>query len=280
MASCPCLHPTTALQAGRFPLRQRRLESDAEGCCCATVAAGQVPRLRCRRAVFYRHYDYAAAIRKSGPEIKNRCTKEGVNRQNHALIPKSGPEIKNRCTQKVVFGEILASIPKFGLEIKNRCTQESVNRQKLASIPKSGLEIKNRRTQKDVSGEKPASILKSRPEINNRCSQEVLNEEKLASILKFGPEIKNQCIAGGCSAGGPSPLRQRRLESDAEDRCRDGRCRRNHSPLRQRRIESDAKDRSRYGRSRRAIPILCEVRLSKAMPQLFKGGDWGGGEPY
>ena len=28
------------LQARRFPLRQQRLESDAEGCCCATVAAG------------------------------------------------------------------------------------------------------------------------------------------------------------------------------------------------------------------------------------------------
>ena len=82
-----------------------------------------VPRLRCRRAVLYRHDDCAASI------------------------PKSRPEIKNRCTQKVVFGEILASIPKFGLEIKNRCTQESVNRQKLASIRKSGLEIKNRCTQ-------------------------------------------------------------------------------------------------------------------------------------
>ena len=40
MASCPCLRPTTALQAGCFTLRLRRLESDAEGCCCATVAAG------------------------------------------------------------------------------------------------------------------------------------------------------------------------------------------------------------------------------------------------
>ena len=89
------------------------------------------PRLRCRRAILYRHDDCAASIPKSRPEIKNHCTLEGINRQNHALIPKSGPEIKNRCTQKVVFGEILASIPKFGLEIKNRCTQESVNRQKL-----------------------------------------------------------------------------------------------------------------------------------------------------
>ena len=63
-------------------------------------------------------------------------------------------------------------------------------------------------------------------------------------------------------------------------RCCHGRSRRNHSPSRRRRLESDAENRSRYGRSRRAIPILCEARLSKAMPQLFKGGDWRGGEPY
>ena len=37
-----------------------------------------------------------------------------------------------------------------------------------------------------------------------------------------------------------SPLRLRRLESDAEPRSRHGRCRRNRFSLRQRRIESDA----------------------------------------
>ena len=37
-----------------------------------------------------------------------------------------------------------------------------------------------------------------------------------------------------------SCLRQRRLESDAEDRRRDCRCRRNHSSLPQRKLESDA----------------------------------------
>ena len=68
----------------------------------------------------------AASIRKSGPEIKNRCKKEGVNEQNLASIPESGHEIKNRCTQKVVFGEILASILKFGPEIENRCTNQPI----------------------------------------------------------------------------------------------------------------------------------------------------------
>ena len=44
---------------------------------------------------------------------------------------------------------------------------------------------------------------------------------------------------------GHSFLRQRRLESDAEDCCRGGRCRRNHSPSRQRKLESDAECRCR-----------------------------------
>ena len=84
---------------------------------------GHGPRCRhsrSRRAIHRCRNDGAASIPKSGPEIKNRCTLEGVNRQN------------------------LASIPKFGLEIKNRCTKEDLNRENLASIPKSGLEIKNR----------------------------------------------------------------------------------------------------------------------------------------
>ena len=46
--------------------------------------------------------------------------------ENSAAIPKSGPEIKNRCTQEGVNGEKLASIRKFGLEIKNRCTQQAI----------------------------------------------------------------------------------------------------------------------------------------------------------
>ena len=57
-------------------------------------------------------------IPKSGPEIKNRCTQEGVNEENRASIRKSKPEIKNRCTQQRINGEILASIPKSGLEIQ------------------------------------------------------------------------------------------------------------------------------------------------------------------
>ena len=81
---------------------------------------------------------------------------------------------------------------------------------------------------------------------------------------------------------GHSFLRQRRLESDAEDCCRGGRCRRNHSPSRQRKLESDAECRCRElhrrnhsslplrklesvaevrcrdGRCRRAIPHCCD----------------------
>ena len=56
-------------------------------------------------------WGFPASIRKFGPEIKNRCTKEGVN------------------------GEKLTSIRKFGLEIKNQCTHEGINREDRAGHP-------------------------------------------------------------------------------------------------------------------------------------------------
>ena len=52
-----------------------------------------------------------ASIPKSGPEIKNRCTKDGVNGQNPASIPKSSPEIKNRCTNQPIFSTHPQHIP-------------------------------------------------------------------------------------------------------------------------------------------------------------------------
>ena len=88
---------------------------------------GHGPRCRhsrSRRAIHRCSNDGAASIRKSGPEIKNRCTQEGVNGENPASIPKSGLEIKNRCTQGAVNRENLTSIRKSGPKIKNRCTLE------------------------------------------------------------------------------------------------------------------------------------------------------------
>ena len=119
----------------RSSLRQRRLESDEEPRCRYG---------RSRRAILYRHEDCAASIPKSRPEIKNRCTQEGVNGENRASIRKSRPEIKNRCTKEGLNGETQASIRKSGLEIKNRCTKEGLNGEILASIRKSKPEIKNR----------------------------------------------------------------------------------------------------------------------------------------
>ena len=97
---------------------------------------------------------------------------ETIPRQNPAVIRKSGLEIKNRCTKEGVIGEKLASIRKSGPEIKNRCMKDGVNGEKLASIPKSGLEIKNQCTKEGVNGEIPASIRKSGPEIKNRCRKQ------------------------------------------------------------------------------------------------------------
>ena len=147
----------------------------------------------CRRAVLSCSSDDAASIPKSGLEIKNQCTKEGVNRQNLASIRKSEPEIKNRCTLEGINRQNPALIRKSGHEIKNQCTKEGGKGENLASIPKSGLEIKN------------------------RCTLEGINRQNLASIRKSEPEIKNQCSRGVVAVcrRNHSPLPLRKLESDA-----------------------------------------------------------------
>ena len=101
-------------------LLQRRLESDAERCrgrdrchsggyLLRTMPPSWhpvpacAPRLCCRRAIPHCSGDGAASISKSGPEIKNRCTLEGVNREKLASILKSEPEIKNHFSSKSVL---------------------------------------------------------------------------------------------------------------------------------------------------------------------------------
>ena len=64
----------------------------------------------------------AASIRKSGLEIKNRCTVCPCFDLMAASIRKSRPEIENRCTDCPCFDLLAASIRKFGLEIENRCS--------------------------------------------------------------------------------------------------------------------------------------------------------------
>ena len=152
----------------------------------------------CRRAVLSCSSDDAASIPKSGPEITNQCTKEGGNGENLASIRKSEPEIKNRCTLEGINRQNPALLRKSGHEIKTQCTKEGGKGDNLASIPKPGLEIKN------------------------RCTLEGINRQNLASIRKSEPEIKNQCSRGVVSVcrRNHSPLPLRKLESDAENRCR------------------------------------------------------------
>ena len=89
-----------------------------------------------RRAILHCSSDGAASILKSGLEIKNRCTLEGVNGEKLTSIPKFGPEIKNRCTKEGVNGEKLTSILKFGPEIKNHCIARAILESFPAAIPK------------------------------------------------------------------------------------------------------------------------------------------------
>ena len=114
--STPCRYGHC--RRNRSPLPQRKLVSDADLVAATALQAkpfslaatenriGRGPRCRydhCRRAILSCSSDDAASIRKSGLEIKNRCTPEGINRQNLASIPKSGLEIKNRCMQQAIF---------------------------------------------------------------------------------------------------------------------------------------------------------------------------------
>ncbi len=85
----------------------------------------------------------ATSIRKSGPEIKNRCTDLPEIGPKAASIRKSGLEIENRCKDCPCFGLLATSIRKSGVEIKNRCTNLPEIGPAAAAIRKSGLEIKN-----------------------------------------------------------------------------------------------------------------------------------------
>ena len=108
---------------------------------------GHGPRCRhsrSRRAIHRCSNDGAASIPKSGPEIKNRCTLEGVNGENLASIRKSGPEIRNRCSNKAFSGHSLQRFPNSPPKIKNHCTDRAKTRAIPAAIAKFTPEIKNR----------------------------------------------------------------------------------------------------------------------------------------
>ena len=99
--------------------------------------------------------------------------------------------------------------------------------------------------------------------------------QSLQRFPSLTPEIKNHCSPGVVAVcrRNHSSLRQRRLESDAEDRCSHGSCRRNHSSLRQRKLESDAEYRCRHGRSRRNYSSLRQRILesdAEPVPQRLR----------
>ena len=102
----------------------------------------QSQRWCCRRAILYRHDDGAAAVLKSSPEIKNRCSPEAILEFFLASIPKSGREIKNRCTKDGISRQNHASIPKSGPEITNQCSRgiAAVCRRNHSSLQKRKIE--------------------------------------------------------------------------------------------------------------------------------------------
>ena len=130
MASCPRLRSRRLLQAKPFffaatKIRIGRGTAPPQRSQQAKLFFIATTKIRIRRGALWWQGRLQqakpfspASIPKSGREIKNRCTKEGVNRRNLTSIRKSGPEIKNRCMKERVNGENLASIPKSSPEIK------------------------------------------------------------------------------------------------------------------------------------------------------------------
>ena len=119
----PVCVPQLRCRRNHSSLPLRRLDSDAERCCgrdrCYSggflfrimppswhPVPACAPRLRCRRTVLHRHDDCAASIRKSGPEIKNRCTNCPCFDLLVASILKSGLEFKNHCSAIVPASRI------------------------------------------------------------------------------------------------------------------------------------------------------------------------------
>ena len=169
-----------------------------------------------------------AAIPKSGLKIKNRCTQEGVNRQNLASIRKSGPEIKNHRTMEDVSGQIPAAIPKFTPSNPESMHDEGCFRSKPCSdsqlyplksriiarwrvfpgktqqrFPSLPPQIQNHCTIEGISGQNPAAIRKFEPEIQNHCTMEGISGRNPAAIANFTPSNQESLHARSCKRGNP-----------------------------------------------------------------------------
>ena len=86
-------------------LRQRKLESDAD----------HLSRNgRCRRAIPHCCDDGAAVIRKSGPEIKNRCSNEAVFGQSMQRFASSGLKSRIDARKRVLTRKSLHRFSSLG----------------------------------------------------------------------------------------------------------------------------------------------------------------------
>ena len=106
------------------------LESDAKGrcrygCCRRNHSSLPLRKLesdtghrsrndRCRRAILHRHDDYAASIRKSGPEIRNQCTQEGLNGKNLHRFASSGLKSRIDARKRVLTRKSLHRFSSLG----------------------------------------------------------------------------------------------------------------------------------------------------------------------
>ena len=202
MASCPRLHPTTLLQAGRSSLpqrsyagglfyfaattfrkrnystlRQRKLESDAERCC----------------GVVRRH---------SGGFYLGLCRLRGILSPPAPHDFAAGGPFFDAATKIGIGRGIVAATT---LRRRNCYT---MRRRKLES---DAAPLRQRPLQAGHSTRRhdsTALILDFRPRLANRCSQEAKTRANRASILDFRPRLANRCSQKGQNRSNPSILKE------------------------------------------------------------------------
>ena len=97
-AGGPFFSAATKIRIGRGrSLSRQPLQAEPFFSAATKIRIGHGPR--CRNNCCRRNHSPLASIRKSGLEIKNRCTPRAKSREKFAAIPNSDSRIKNRCSK-------------------------------------------------------------------------------------------------------------------------------------------------------------------------------------
>ena len=106
MASCPRLRPPRSFCRRAVLLRSYDGAAGGLFLAAAAMTLHRFPSLGLKSRIIASPEPFLRVslqrFSNSPPQIKNHCTNEGINGRNNAVIRKSEPEIKNRCSRRVV----------------------------------------------------------------------------------------------------------------------------------------------------------------------------------